>query len=158
MSKSNAKIVAIIGDKVVELGAIAALVIFVLYKDLDVYIAVTIIALMAGLNLGQLMKKGSGTGPTGAVTLIASGLIEATRRSIYLLPVVFFWLTLTLPSACAGPAAYAPIISQTLDIVADIVKNETGKDLQDLPTECEHELTPKVKMLLLCEVDLRGTK
>ena len=164
MAKADmAKVVSIIGDRLIDAVSIVALIIFVLYAELDVHIAVTVIAIIAGVNLAHLMNKGGSVPPgtAGVVTMIASGVVEAARRSKgMMLPVVFSWLLVTIPSGCAS-AAYAPVLAQTIEVVAEIVKKETGQDLADLPTICEHETEKSAtvhKLHLMCEVDLSGVE
>jgi hypothetical protein len=53
----KAKIANVIGDKLVDAIAIAGMVLLAVFTDLDAYFAAAVIALIAGVSLGETLKK-----------------------------------------------------------------------------------------------------
>jgi hypothetical protein len=59
-------------------------------------------------------------------------------------------------SALSRPATPEAVAS-ALDVIADIVRNETGKELDQVPTTCESEHHPDSgELLILCTVRYRS--
>ena len=63
-----------------------------------------------------------------------------------------------LLAGCGGAQVgqYVPAVIQVSKAVAELVREHSGAELDDLPIVCEHEYAPEGKLLLLCEVDLRA--
>lgn len=58
-------------------------------------------------------------------------------------------------AALASPQAPEAILN-VVEVVSEIVRRETGKDLEDVPTTCESENHPESgELLLLCTVKYR---
>ncbi len=80
--KAEVKKVAIWKDVIVDVAGIIALVLLTLFGGLDVYLAATLIALIAGVSIGQALKKGGGNVPqAGFIMGVAESFIEIGRRS-----------------------------------------------------------------------------
>jgi hypothetical protein len=52
-----------------------------------------------------------------------------------------------------------PAMATALEFVAQIVERETGRSLDELPAECDHEFHPatptkNARVLILCEIEL----
>jgi hypothetical protein len=73
------KYVRVITETVVDVVAIAALVLLVLFADLDKMVAVPIIAIIAGAWISNRTKK-SGGGSSGFVLAMGTGMWEAFKR------------------------------------------------------------------------------
>lgn len=64
-------------------------------------------------------------------------------------------MTLVLVTGCGlfASGAAMPVALNALDHLAGLVKERTGKRLQDVPMTCEHENDPESgKLLMLCTV------
>lgn len=54
-----------------------------------------------------------------------------------------------------GNASYIPAVANVILEVARVAKEHSGKDIRDVPVECESEYNPDTqKILILCEADL----
>lgn len=75
--------------------------------------------------------------------------------------IVFFVLLLSC-FACATLGevfSTAPVVLKTVETVAKLVKEKTGKELKEIPHSCEYEWTEDKHLLLLCDFDLnKNTK
>lgn len=67
-------------------------------------------------------------------------------------------LLISLVAGCGGTLApYTPLIASTIDTVADLVKQRTGRDIQDLPHTCEYEFSDSGKQLdILCTFQIQS--
>ena len=145
---AKAKIANVVGDKLVDAIAIAGMVLLAIFTDLDAYFAAAVIALIAGVSLGETLKKRGG--PGGLVMALGYSLIEIARRgkgAVVLLSVM------TLASCNAG--AYH-VITSALDVAKTIAEQRTGRSLDELPGECDSEYVAATddelaKVLVLCE-------
>lgn len=64
------------------------------------------------------------------------------------------YLPIILLMGC-GSEAYLPAVTNVILEVARIAREQTGKDIKDVPVECEYEHNPDTKkILILCEADL----
>lgn len=70
------------------------------------------------------------------------------------LQVIYFVVILSSCAALSSILGSTPAIVQTIDTIADIVAEMTGKDLDDIPHTCETEWTQDKHLLLLCDFDL----
>ena len=66
-------------------------------------------------------------------------------------------LVLLLSVSCGGALApYVPVMVNVAQTVAELVKQRTGRGIDEIPHECEYEFTGTNRLLILCDFDLQN--
>lgn len=114
------KVASVIGDKLVDFSAIVGLVLLAIFTKLDPYFAAAVIALIAGVSLGETLK-GRG-GPSSIVLALGYAIMETAKR----FKGAAVLIVLLLGSCGSSAGAYVPALLSDKPVCEVKVEDTNG--------------------------------